>query len=321
MHQEWASRIGWTDLPSHVRAGVEVILGAAVSEATSQQGGFSPGSADTVRTVDGRRAFVKAVGSQLNEHSPAIHRREAAIAAKLPETLPVPSLMGTFDDGEWVALVFSEVQGRHPHIPWRREELMLVLDALLTMSLTSVPPALEHLPTLEHELSDAFNGWARIRKDPSEASDPWVLENLDALQQHAERGRKDLAGRSLVHTDIRADNILITPANRPVFVDWPWACIGSGWVDALSVLVNVRVFDPDFDVDAVLQSHGVFAGATADSVNGVLSGFGAYLMDVARQPAPPGLPTVRAFQRRQGEAVVRWLRHRLSAVSSEATTA
>jgi thiamine kinase-like enzyme len=115
-----------------------------------------------------------------------------------------------------------------------------------------------------------------------------------------------------VHTDVRADNILITRDNEAVLVDWPWACVGSAWVDALTMLINVRVFDPDFDVDSVVQSHEVFAPATAGSVNRVLSGLGAYFTDAARQPPPPGLPTVRAFQRQQGEAVSRWLRQRLT---------
>ena len=60
-------RIGWVDLPEPVRAAVEDIIGGTVVEARSQSGGFSPGTADRVRTADGRRAFVKAVSADLNE--------------------------------------------------------------------------------------------------------------------------------------------------------------------------------------------------------------------------------------------------------------
>jgi hypothetical protein len=312
MQPEWSPRISWADLPGHVQEGIERILGARVAEATSQHGGFSPGTADRIRTVSGRRAFIKAVSSRLNEHSPAIHRKEAAVTGALASTLPAPSLIGTFDDGDWVALVLQDVEGRHPHIPWRSSELTIVLDALLNLARTPVASGLRHLPTLEHELTDAFKGWERIRTDPPATCDPWILENLDALGQLAESGLKELAGNSLVHTDIRADNILITPDNMAILVDWPWACIGCAWIDALCALVNVQVFDPVFDAESVLQSHEVFAAATAESINRVLSGLGAYFTDAARQPPPPGLPTVRMFQRQQGEAVVRWLRHRLS---------
>ena len=312
MQPEWSPRISWTDLPVHVQAGIEQILGAPVVEATGQQGGFSPGTADRVRTAGGRRAFVKAVSRQLNEHSPAIHRKEAAISAALPDTVPAPSLIGTFDDGDWVALVLSDVDGRHPHVPWHIGEVSLVLDALLKIAQTPVPPELKDLSRLEDGLTDAFQGWTRIRSAPPENCDPWVLGNLDILEQLAESGLKDLAGESLVHTDIRADNVMITADNGAVLVDWPWASIGSSWMDALTLLVNVRLFDPSSDVDAILQSHDAFASSTADSVNGVLSGLAAYFTDAARQPPPPGLPTVRAFQRQQGEAVIRWLRERLA---------
>ncbi|WP_457965295.1 phosphotransferase [Arthrobacter sp. D1-29] len=310
MQPEWSPRISWTDLPVQVRAGIEEILGSPVVEASGQQGGFSPGTADRVRTAAGGRAFVKAVGRQLNEQSPGIHRKEAAVAAALPDGLPAPSLIGTFDDGDWVALVLSDVEGRHPQVPWRTQDVLLVLDALADIARAPVPPELEHLPRLEEGLDEAFRGWSRLRSDIPEHFDPWILGNLDVLEELAEAGLTDLAGGSLVHTDVRADNVLIT-AKGAVLVDWPWASIGSAWMDALTVLINVRVFDSAYDADSVLRSHDVFASSDADSINRVLAGLAAYLVDAARQPPPPGLPTLRAFQQRQGEAVIRWLRERL----------
>lgn len=311
MKPQWSNRIGWAELPEHVRVGVEQILGAQVQESIGQQGGFSPGTADRVRTATGRRAFVKAVSSALNEHSPDIHRKEAAITAALPSTLPAPSLIGQFDDGDWIALVLSDVDGSHPQLPWRSGELGLVLDTLLNLAGTPVPQSLEHLPDLSRELAEDFGGWARIRLAPPADCDPWILAHLAWLEQLAARGVNNLAGESLVHTDVRADNILITRGGAAVLVDWPWAAIGSAYFDALTVLVNVRVFDPGFDVESVLGSHPVFRKAGQDSIDGFLSGLGAYFLDIARRPAPPGLPTIRAFQQRQGQAALGWLRQRL----------
>ena len=316
MQPEWSPRIGWAEMPAHVQAGVERILGSPVVEAKGQQGGFSPGTADRVLTADGQRAFVKAVSPQLNEHSPGIHRKEAAVTAALPAGVPAPALIGTYDDGEWVALVLSDVEGRHPHIPWRVVEVRLVLDALLQTARQPLPLELSRLPTLESELADPFRGWTRIRRNPPEDCDPWILRNLDRLERLAEQGLRDVAGSSLAHTDVRADNIIITATNGAVLVDWPWAAVGAAWVDAVTVLVNVRVFDPAFDVDAMLASHDVFTAANAIKVNGFLSGLAAYFIDAARQPPPPGLPTVRAFQQQQGEAVIHWLRDRLSSSDS-----
>ncbi len=315
MQPQWSPRIGWNDLPAHVRAGVEGVLGEAVAEFAGQQGGFSPGSADRVVTPTGRRAFVKAVGPALNAASPGIHRREAAVAAVLPANLPTASLIGTFDDGEWIALVLTDVDGRHPYLPWQPDEVELVLDALLTVARTPVLPGLGQLPELASDVGPEFAGWERVRADPPQDAPRWVLNNLDALERMAARGVEDLRGGCLVHTDLRADNILITPANAAVLVDWPWACVGAGWFDALSVLINTRVFDPSFEVEPILGSHPIFDGVAPESIDGVLSGFGAYFTDAARQPPPAGLPTLRSFQRQQGDAVLGWLRERLAARS------
>ena len=314
MRTEWSPRIGWADLPARVRGGVEQLLGSAVVGATGQHGGFSPGSADRVRTSTGRRAFVKAVSSGLNEHSPDIHRKEAAIAAALPAQLPAPELIGTYDDGDWVALVFSDVEGRHPRTPWDSGELSLVLDALLHVAETPLHEDLDFLPRLEHELTEPFGGWTRLREKPPEDCDPWVLRNFPRLEELARDGLGALDGSSLVHTDVRADNILITADRGAVLVDWPWTCIGLSWMDALSVLLNVRVFDPDFDAGSVFESHRIFAPAAPGELDGVLAGLAAYFTDAARQAPPPGLPTLRDFQRRQGEAAVRWLRERTGLV-------
>ena len=38
------------------------------------------------------------------------------------------------------------------------------------------------------------------------------------------------AGSTLLHNDVRADNVLIT-ADKVVFVDWPAACTGAPWFE------------------------------------------------------------------------------------------
>ncbi len=49
------------------------------------------------------------------------------------------------------------------------------------------------------------------------------------------------ARTALAHTDIRADNILLTQ-DRVVFVDWPWAFIAAPWFDLLTMLPSVLAF-------------------------------------------------------------------------------
>ena len=92
---------------------------------------------------------------------------------------------------------------------------------------------------------------------------------------------------------------------------WPSACVGPGRLDALTLLVNVRTFERSFPVDEVLVDHRVFAALDAGTVDQVVSGLAANFMDASRKRASPGLPTVRRFQRLQGEAATHWLRQRI----------
>ncbi|TDD51573.1 hypothetical protein E1286_10370 [Nonomuraea terrae] len=75
-----------------------------------------------MRLADGRAAFVKAAQSARAPAVAAFHRREA-ISERLPAQAPVPRLLGTYDDGDWIALAFEEVDGRLPAQPWRGGEL------------------------------------------------------------------------------------------------------------------------------------------------------------------------------------------------------
>ena len=305
-------RIGWADLPAPVRARVEAVLGAPVVEAVSQRGGFSPGSADRVVTADGRRAFVKAVSEALNPASPGLHRRELAVGTAMPPTSVVPTLLGgwdgTVDGTAWVVLVLADVAGRHPHLPWRPHELEAVRSALEAVAEVPLGDGLVWLPGTGAGFAEDFAGWRRLRDVPAPDLDPWAARHLDRLVAAADRGEAALAGDQLVHGDVRADNLLIGLDGSVVVVDWPWATRGAAWFDRLALLVNVGLNDPHAALDDLLETW--LPDVAAADVDAVLAGLAAYFVDVARRPDPPGLPTVRAFQRAQGQVVLRWLRRR-----------
>ena len=303
-----SSRIGWAQLPVAVRAGVEEILGARVVSATSQPGGLSPGSADRVLTDGGGAAFVKAVSSAQNEDSPGIHRAEAAVCRQLPADVPAARFIGVFDDGDWVALVLEDVEGRHPVTPWVTSELEASLQTLATIARQLTPSPVTGIPTAADALSTTLDGWARLSADTPSDLHPWAAAHLGDLVELSRRGVESLAGDTVVHMDVRADNLLLTPSGEVVLVDWPWACVGAPWADTVALLVNVNLHG-GHDVDRLVREYA--AEATAAQVDGFLAGLAGFFLDGARLPAPPGLPTLRAFQRAQGIATLTWLTRRL----------
>jgi aminoglycoside phosphotransferase (APT) family kinase protein len=309
-------RIGWADLPAHVRDAVEDLLGAPVVAAVSQPGGFSPGTADRVVTVSGARAFVKAVGRVQNPNSVDMHRREARITAALPAAAPVPRLLGVFDDGDWVAIVLDDVEGRHPRTPWERTELDAVVGTLSRLADTLTPAPLSDVPAAADSLAHDLAGWQRLTREPSPDLDPWTAANLPVLRAAAERAATALRGDTLVHLDVRADNLLIRPDGSVVIVDWPWACTGPAWLDTALLSINVRLYGGGADADRLLADLADRTGAEPGDFVDVLAGIAGFFLDAARLPAPPGLPTVRAFQLAQARALLPWLGERLAPAAS-----
>ncbi|ATL26430.1 phosphotransferase [Streptomyces formicae] len=305
-------RAPWEQLPAHVKSALEAELGGTVVAATTQHGGFSPGVAARVRLGDGRRAFVKAVSAEANPGSPRLHRAEARHSAALPDSVPAPRLLASYDDGAWVALAFEDVEGRQPHVPWRADEFALVLDAVAELSHALTPAPIEARSVVDTE-GESFRGWQRLIEAEGavrERLDPWTRRNLPALAELAAPWTEFASGDTLAHADLRADNMLITAEGRVVFVDWPHVVRAAPWFDLLVMLPCVRAQGGP-DPEDVFTAHPVGRDADPAGVSATLAALASYFVRGSLQPDPPGLPTLRAFQAAQGAAALDWLRKRL----------
>jgi aminoglycoside phosphotransferase (APT) family kinase protein len=296
-------------VPRRVREGIERRLGSPVLEAITQRGGFSPGLAVRLRTAAGAGVFVKAVSGATNAHSPALHRREARIAAQLPATAPAPRLHWSYEDGDWVVLAFDEINGTMPRMPWQRDELNRVLDTLgeLADALTPSPIAIESAAELHAE---SFAQWRVLATQDDERSrlEPGWRARLDALVKLEEQWPAACAGDTLVHFDVRADNILLTPT-RAYVVDWPWAALGAPWLDLALMLPSVAMQGGP-PPEMVWREHALARDVDAEALDAFLAAFAGFLTRMSLLPEPPGLPTLRAFQASQAAIARRWLAQR-----------
>lgn len=310
-------RLPWQAIPGHLRARVEHLLGARVQDAQTQPGGFSPGVAARLTLADGRRAFVKAVGD-LNPDSPDIHRAEAGIASALPAGTPAARLLGSVDADGWVILVLEDVEGSMPTQPWRSDELARVLNAMTELAAALSPAPIE-VPTAPARFRSIGHGWralADARASGDELADVslWARDRLTDLVALEANWPAAVTGTTLAHGDIRADNILLTPS-RVVFVDWPWACLAKPWFDLIALLPSVALHGGPAP-EQVLASHPLAAGANPDEVTATVAALAGMWTNLARQPDPPGIPTLRAFQRAHGAVALDWLAQRLRTSSA-----
>jgi hypothetical protein len=286
-------------MPDQVRSWVADTLGSPIVEARDQVGGMSPGCATRLLCADGTRAFVKAVGVELNPVTPTLFRREIFVLGLLGPHELWADLLASYDDGVWVAVLLEDVEGRHPDLDDDAAmDLLLRETELLGQVLTERvpdPPAPDPDNGGLADLRQQFRTWAdavaRAEEIPPELLPDWIRRDT-ATWEPLVRGLVEHDVR-LVNFDIRNDNLLERPTGELVFLDWGGASVGPGWVDPLLARLE-RVEDPWFDTS--LASSPELAAAGDLAVDAWLVGFATALALRAHTAVDVNLPTLNDFR-------------------------
>ena len=263
-----------------------------------------------VRCADGTWWFAKAASAEVNPDTPQLHRQEASVLAGLDQLiatgrLPVPRLRGTAESGSWFALVAEDAAGRQPELPWRDRELDAVL-ATLDQLADVLTPAPVTVPTLSEYLRTDFTGWRALSRVPhDDRVDPWSRARLPELAALEATWTAHAAGETLLHADIRADNLLIASGGVMV-VDWPHACRGAAFTDLVAFAPSVAMQGGP-EPAALLARSRAGRAVSRDALAAFVCALAGYFTERSLRPPPPGLPTVRRFQAAQGEIARRWL--------------
>lgn len=297
-------RLPYELTPPSLRWWVEVELGAAVVEARTQVGGMSPGCAARLRLSDGRRAFVKAVGDDLNTETPRLFRHEIEVLAHLGPAPYRPGVLATYDDGAWVGLLLEDIDGRHPDLSTEGDtDGVWATVARQARELTPPPHGLRVL-TLADSVERWADSWDRIVTGTA-CLPSWAGERVDALRARVTGLPDRLPVEALCHWDIRDDNLLVRVDGSVMVVDWGMSRLGPRWGDLFALCLE-WVETPEFDRRMALT------GADAATVTDLLLGLGGHGAFRATEPTPPGLPTLRVFQRREADRFLAGARRRLA---------
>jgi len=303
--------LAWSAVPARVHAWAREVAGGPIDHVVECAGGFSPGATARLARGDGCEIFVKAVGAELNPESPGIHRREAAVAAALPESSLWPRLLDTFDDGSWVALAFEAIDGANPALPWAEPVLDAAMAGLESLHGALTPSPVSVVPPASIRLRAVLNGWHMLVEDPDAATrlDPWSRRHLDRLVDVETGWPAACVGDTLVHCDIRSDNIVMRGDGTAAFVDWPHAAVGAGFVDLVFWAPSL-VLEGGPDPESLLARYRGATGVDPEAVTTMVAALAGFFISRSLQPDPPGLPTLRRFQAAQGEVARAWLQRR-----------
>ncbi|MBN7792551.1 aminoglycoside phosphotransferase family protein [Microbacterium esteraromaticum] len=295
------ARPAWSSLPAILRASVVDCIGGTYVDDVAAQGGFSAGYAGVVSTTKGR-AFVKAAGPASHAVSLTLYRREGALLPSIPRSL-APRALAVIDGDDGFALVTDVVDGAHPGAAWSAADLRSVARTLSRLAETPAPGG---VPDARDDMAD-FTRWHRIADDAAlrDALPHDLAAQMPRLVD-MERGFADaVTGRMLIHGDLRADNILIGDGDAR-FVDWPWAVRGVPWFDLPSLLPSVEAGGgpPCEQAWPIFQEFGA---PDPHEHLPIIAGISSYFWYWQGQPEPAQVPGLRAFQRAQAFAALRWL--------------
>ena len=308
------ARMTWPDLPDDARERVAALAGADVVTAHGTSTGFSPGFAGGVHLADGRRVFVKATSEVLHPWSVEFARAEILANAVLPESLPAPRLLWS-NDGPWTLAGFEFIDGGSPALPRRAHDLNKVLNALTNLAAAEPLPG-HHLRPIAEAHADMFSMWAefgalphRERHAAALRGGPWgewAMRHLDALVGWESEAAAVCAGDSLVHGDLRADNVVLDAHERVWMVDWPHVSTGAPWLDLAFLLPSVAM-QGGGEAHEHFRSHALGALVSYREIRAMVTVITGYFMLNSWQDTPEHIPTLRAFQAGQALSAARWL--------------
>lgn len=294
-----ARRLEWAHLPPSLRSLIEDHCGSPVTRARSQSSGFTPGFASVLTCEDGSRHFVKAASLVAQRAFAEAYREEASKARMLPDLTPATRLLWIHDADDWVVLGFEHVEARAPHRPWTEDDLAACLDALSEVTRTLTPPPAGLV------LDDAAVDFADWPAKWRHTLATFAMPHGEEAAALAARFAEVVGGYTVVHGDVRDDNLLLTADGRVLLCDWNWPALGAAWLDSLILLTGPR--GDGLDVERVLATHPTFASVDAEAIDIVLALFIGYFLTHSDDPVPSSSPHLRDHQLWQGEVLWEWL--------------
>ncbi|MFY1687273.1 phosphotransferase family protein [Plantactinospora sp. WMMB782] len=309
-----AVRPGWADLPAELRTAIGARLGARVNWASTAGGGFTQGFAGVLQTVAGDRVFVKAASLVDQRHLSDWYAREAAITAVLPAGLAVARPRWTLTAAGYHVICLDAIDGRMPGLPWHPAELAATLDAYATVAAALRQPPGELVALGVPRLADLARAdlawWAEL------AAGRETLPEVPAVARHRLADLAALESRlpgyadlpSMIHGDLRVDNVLLDSAGLAWLCDWTWLSFGPPWFDLASLLVTA--YASGLDADALFATHPAARDAPPDGLDAALAALSGYWLIRAAAGPDSGAPHARAHQRWSGETALGWLAER-----------
>jgi hypothetical protein len=209
-----------------LRSRLEALLGRRIVTARPAVGGYTCALRLVLGLDDGSSCFAKAAASTDTatwlraEHHFYAHARGSFL----------PRHIASQDDAQTPLLILEDLSSADWTPRWTAERVHAVKVAIGGTARLDVPA----LPPLE-QIDALRSGWADVAHNPQPflalglASASWLRRTLPSLISATEQARLD--GDSVLHADLRSDNLCFRADGSVVLIDWNSACRGNARFD------------------------------------------------------------------------------------------
>lgn len=301
-------RPDWSALPAEVRAHAEFRLGSRVTAATTCGAGYTPGLACRLLLEGGHRAFLK--GIQQDHPFAPQYVAEVDITPVLPEGVgPQVLWSATPEHGAgWWLLCLEDLPGGNPVLAPGSADAEATLAAVEQAGKALTPSPLPTAPQITDVVGKWLTGWAQLAETPPGDLDPWAARHLARLADTEQLWQRDAGGETLVHWDLRPDNMMRRADGTVVIIDWTYPHQGAAWIDP--VVLIPQLITAGYGPAEAEAAVAHLPMPEAEVLTSFAVGLSGYWENSSRRPNPPGVPFLRAHQARAAAVARAWIAHR-----------
>jgi hypothetical protein len=276
-----------------VRRAVKKLKVAPAAWGPVTTGGHTPARRWIVTLEDGRTVFAKVATDAMTA---SWLRDEHLTYSLLRGATFMPRYVGFHDDGVHPVLVIEDLSAATWPPPWDDDRVASVLRCVDAVATTAVP---EGTPRVADDHLGLRDGWAEVEDEAAAflslglCSPAWLDAHLGTLRAAGEAAPLD--GDSLLHFDVRSDNVCFRADGTAVLVDWNWTSVGNPAIDAAFWL-------PSLEAEGGPPPEEVVPGVAPELV----ACWAGFLCSHAARAPIPGAPQVRRTQLRQARTALPW---------------
>lgn len=316
----------WNAVPPAARAALERKLGQKIVAAEIAWGGFSPGATFKIALADGSGRFVKSTNPQQTPAGNDMVLAEIECFERYPCIGSAgPAYLGHQEAGDWHWLILELIADATQPPPWTKAQLRNLFEALAAFYArardAALPPDIadQGHAKLDELFPTDSGGWVEMQSDPgarrlfagafmdAAAAERWldaVVPRMVPLQ----RARPVVGGpRSLIHLDLRSDNVLFRRDCGAVILDWSDVTWGPVAIDLLAFAPSC-IGEGGATGPELAEAFAAALGAPLrddDIAIGLAAIAGFFVGRVGRAPSP-GLPRLPWVVRMQFWGAMRW---------------